>query len=116
MEGFLLMVLFAFLLYMVVLPLLGLFVGFIFYYVLPYALGAVVSIAIAVLVGIKLLLTWWFWVPALAWASAVYYMKKKFKDLGEDVEHHHAANALLLGGLPYQRCKNQLIEAVAADN
>ncbi len=116
MEGFLLMVLFAFLFYLVVLPLLGFLVGFICYYVLPYAFGGVVAIAVAVLVGIKLLLTWWFWVPALAWASAVYYMKKKFSDLGEEVEHHHAANALLLGGLPYKRCKNQAFEAVAADS
>ena len=113
MEGFLVMVLVSFLLYLVVLPLLGCLVGFVFYYVLPYALGGVVAALLALVIGIKLLFTWWVWLITLAWATAVYCMKKKFSELGEEIEHHRAANAILLFGLPYQRCKNQ---ALAVEN
>ena len=113
MEGFLMMVLVALLLYLVVLPLAGCFVGFICYYVLPYALGGVIAVLLALVIGIKLLFSWWVWLITFAWATAVYFMKKKFSELGEEIEHHRAANAILLGGLPYQRSKNQ---SVAAEN
>ena len=62
---------------------------------------------LALIVGIKLFFTWWIWLATLIWASAVYFMKMKFSALGEEIEHYRAANAVLLGGLPYQKSKSR---------
>jgi hypothetical protein len=111
MDGFLFMVVFAFLLFAVVLPLAGFVIGFFCYYVLPYAFAAVVSVTLAVLAGINIIFSWWVWVLGLLWAAAVHLMRMKFRNLGEEIEHHHAAHATLLIGLPLQRRKNQLAES-----
>ena len=54
MDGFLFMVIFAFLLFAVVLPIAGFVIGFFCYYVLPYAFAAV----LACLIGLPLVLLW----------------------------------------------------------
>ncbi len=111
MDGFLFMVIFAFLLFAVVLPIAGFVIGFFCYYVLPYAFAAVLASCIAVLVGVNVVFSWWIWVVGLIWAAAVHIIRMKFRELGEDVEHHHAAHATLLAGWPLQRRRSQLAES-----
>jgi len=111
MDGFLFMVIFAFLLFAVVLPIAGFVIGFFCYYVLPYAFAAVLASFIAVLAGVNVVFSWWVWVVGLIWAVSVHFIRMKFRDLGEDVEHHHAAHATLLAGWPLQRRRNQLAES-----
>jgi hypothetical protein len=108
MDVFLLQVVSAFLLFAVILPLFGVVLGFFLFYLLPYLFGGVVMAALALLVGAKILLTWWVWLAALAWAFSVHFIRRRLKELGHEIEHHHAANMVLLGGLPYHRRKRQL--------
>jgi heme/copper-type cytochrome/quinol oxidase subunit 2 len=111
MDGFLFMVIFTFLLFAVILPIVGFVIGFFCYYVLPYAFAAVLASGIAVLVGVNIVFSWWIWVVGLIWAAAVHIIRMKFRELGEDVEHHHAAHAILLAGWPLQRRRSQLAES-----
>jgi len=111
MDGFLFMVVVAFLLFAVVLPLAGLVIGFFCYYILPYAFAAVLTVTMAVLAGINVVFSWWVWTIGLIWAAAVHLIRMKFRDLGEDIEHHHAAHATLLAGWPLQRRRSQLAES-----
>lgn len=97
----------AFVLFAVILPLVGVALGFFLYYVLPYLFGALSLLVLAVFAGANIILSWWLWLIAFAWASSVYFIRKKLRDLGHDVEHYHAANMLLLGGIPYHRRKKQ---------
>ena len=52
---------------------------------------------------------------ALVWASAVLFVKMKFRKLGEEIEHYRAAHTILLFGGPYRRKRNELREAFAGD-
>ncbi len=115
MESFLVEVVAAFLFFAVVLPLAGYLVGCFCYYVLPYLFGGVAMLALAIVAGGKLLLTWWAWLFALIWASSVHVIRRKLRDLGHEIEHHHAANYLLLAGIPYHRKRNALEQALAAE-
>ncbi len=115
MDVFLLGVVSAFLLFTVLLPLIGVVLGLFCYYVLPYVFGGLVSLALLLVVGVKVLLTWWVWIVALLWASAVFIVKLKFRKLGEEIEHYQAAHVALLCGVPYRRKRNQLREAIAGD-
>ncbi len=108
METFLLQVISAFVLFAVILPLLGVVLGCFIYYVLPYLFGGVALVALAVIASAKILLTWWVWLFALVWATSVHYVRKKLNALGHEVEHYHAAHMMLLGGIPYHRRKNRL--------
>lgn len=114
MDVFLLSVISAFLLFAVILPLLGIVLGLFCYYVLPYLFGGIVSFGLLLVAGVKVLLVSWVWLVALLWASAVFFVKMKFRSLGEEIEHHRAAHATLLCGLPYRRKRNELREAVGA--
>jgi hypothetical protein len=114
MDLFLLQVVSAFLLFAVILPLAGVAIGLFCYYVLPYLFGAVISVGLAIIAGVQFLFTWWVWLFSLVWATAVYFVRMKFRQLGEDVEHYRAAHATLLGGLPYRRMKQQR-ECVASE-
>lgn len=110
MDGFLFMVIFAFLLFGVILPLAGFVIGLFCYYILPYAFAFVVSVLMAVIAGVNILFSWWAWAIGLIWASAVHIIRMKFRALGDEVEHHHAAHATLLAGWPLQRRRNQVAE------
>jgi hypothetical protein len=70
MDGFLFIVIFAFLLFAVILPIAGFVIGFFCYYVLPYAFAAVLAIFIAVLAGVNVVFSWWVWVVGLIWAAS----------------------------------------------
>ena len=109
MELFLLEAVSAFLLFAVILPLFGVALGLFLYYLLPSLFGGVAMLALALLVGTEIILAWWVWLIALCWASSVYFIRKKLKNLGHDVEHYHAANMMLLAGIPYHRKKRQLL-------
>jgi hypothetical protein len=111
MDGFLFMIICAFLLFAVVLPIAGLCIGIFCYYILPYAFAAVAATFLALLAGINVVFSWWVWVVGLIWAVSVHFIRKKYRELGEDVEHHHAAHATLLAGWPLQRRKSQLAES-----
>ena len=111
MDGFLFMVIFAFLLFAVVLPIAGFVIGFFCYYIMPYAFAAVVAVFMAVLVGVNVLFSWWVWALGILWAAVVHIVRMKFRDLGEEVEHHHAAHATLLVRWPLQRRRSQLAES-----
>lgn len=113
MEVFLLGVVSAFLLFAVVLPLFGIVLGFFCYYVLPYLFGGLVSLGLLLFAGVEVMFALWVSLVALLWASAVFFVKMKFRSLGEEIEHHRAAHATLLCGLPYRRKRNELREAFA---
>jgi len=115
MDIFFLSIISAFLLFAVILPLTGVAVGLFCYYVLPYLFGGLVMLVLLVLAGVKLMLSWWVWLIALIWASAVFTIKLLFRKLGEEIEHYRAAHATLLFGAPYRRRKIELQEAFAAD-
>jgi hypothetical protein len=115
MGTFLLAVVSGFLLFSVLLPLLGIVIGLFCYYVLPYLFGGLVSLTVFVLAGVQILLSWWVWLAALLWASAVCLAKAQFRKIGADVEHHHAAQTVLLCGAPYRRKRAEMREALALD-
>jgi len=103
MMEFLLQAVFAFLLFSVLLPLFGVLLGLFCYYVLPYLFGGLAMLGLALILGVKFILTWWVWLVALAWASAVHLIRRKLRSLGHEIEHYHAANMVLLGGVPFHR-------------
>lgn len=115
MEVYLLGVVTAFLLFAVILPLFGIVVGLFCYYVLPYVFGGLVSLGLLMLAGVKIVLALWVWLITLLWASAVFYVKMRFRKLGEEIEHYRAAHATLLCGIPYRRRRNQLRQALAVE-
>lgn len=115
MDVFFLSIICAFLLFAVILPLFGVVLGLFCYYVLPYVFGGLATMTLLVLAGFKIFFTWWAWVIALVWASAVFVVRMLFRKLGEEVEHHHAANATLLFGAPYRRKRNEVREIFAAE-
>ena len=107
MEQFLLLAVSAFVLFAVILPLLGVLVGFVCYYVFPYIFGAVVCLLAAIFLGSQTLLTWWMWVIGAVWAGAVFGVRAMFRAIGEELEHYKAAHATLLGGFPYFRLRKR---------
>ena len=113
MDAFLLGVVSGFLLFAVILPLLGVVIGLFCYYVVPYALMGLVSLGLLVFAGVKILFTWWLLLLALLWASAVCLVKFKFHKIGENIEHYRAAHATLLCGAPYRRRRNELLQVCA---
>lgn len=115
MDVFLLCVISAFLLFAVILPLFGTVLGLFCYYVLPYLFGGLVSLGLFLFAGIELLFVLWVWLVGLLWASAVFFVKMKYRNLGEEVEHYRAAHATLLCGIPYRRKRNELREAFAME-
>lgn len=115
MDAFLLGVVSGFLLFAVILPLLGIVIGLFCYYVVPYALMGLVSVGLLMLAGVNVLFSWWLWVVTLLWASAVFLVKFKFRKIGEEIEHYRAAHATFLCGAPYRRRRNQLLQACTGD-
>ena len=57
--------------------------------------------------GVKVLLFACVWLLAPLWASAVFFVKMKFRKLGEEIDHYRAAHATLLCGIPYRRKRKQ---------
>jgi hypothetical protein len=112
MDVYLLSIIGAFLLFAVILPLVGIVLGLFCYYVLPYLFGGLVSIGLLMVAGVKILLFAWVCLVALLWASAVFFVKMKFRKIGEEIEHYRAAHATLLCGSPYRRKRNQIREAL----
>ncbi len=108
MEVFLLSVVSAFLLFAVFLPLFGVALGLFCYYVLPYVFGGLVSLGLLMFAGVKVLFALWVWLVALLWASAMWFVKMKFRKLGSEIEHYRAAHVILLCGAPYRRKRNEL--------
>ena len=115
MDVFLLGVVSAFFLFAVILPLFGIVLGLFCYYVLPYLFGGLVSLLFFLFAGIELLFVLWVWFLGLAWASAVFFVKMKYRTLGVEIEHHRAAHATLLCGIPYLRKRDELREAFAME-
>jgi hypothetical protein len=113
MDVFMLIVTSAFLLFAVILPLFGVALGLFCYYVMPYVFGGLVSLGLFLVAGIELLFVLWVWLVALLWASAVFFVKMKYRKLGEEVEHYRAAHVTLLCGIPYRRKRNELRETYA---
>lgn len=112
MAVYLLSVIGAFLLFAVILPLVGIVLGLFCYYVLPYLFGGLVSIGLLMVAGVKILLFSWVWLLALLWASAVFFVRMKFRKLGKEIDHYRAAHATLLCGIPYRRRRNQILETL----
>lgn len=112
----LLAVILAFLLFALLLPLLGFVAGLFCYYVLPYVFGGLVVLALLLLAGVKLVLTWWFWLFTALWASAVLTVKVLFRKLGEEIEHYRAAHVTLLFGAPYRRRRDELRNTFAVES
>lgn len=113
MDAFLLGVVGGFLLFAVILPLLGIVIGLFCYYVVPYTLMGLVTLGLLVLVGVNVLFSWWLWLVTLLWASAVCLVKFKFRKIGENIEHYRAAHATLLCGAPYRRRRKELLQLCA---
>ena len=101
-------VLSAFFLFALLLPLFGFVAGLFCYYVLPYVFGGLLMLALLLLTGVKMIMTWWVWLFALVWATSVHYVRSKLRDLGHEIEHYHAAHIMLLAGIPFHRRKNRL--------
>lgn len=116
MDVFLLSVTAAFLLFAVILPLTGVVVGLFCYYVLPYVFGGFVTLGLLLVAGVKVLLALWVWLFALAWASAVLFVKMKFRQLGAEIEHYQAAHTVLSCGAPYRRKRSELRQAFAMES
>ena len=114
MDVFLLGVISAFLLFAVILPLFGIVLGCFCYYVLPYLFGGLVTLALLLVAGVKILFALWAWLVTLLWASAVVVVKLRFSKLGEEIEHYRAAHTVLLCGAPYRRKRDELREAIGA--
>ena len=115
MDVFLVSIVSAFLLFAVALPLFGVAIGLFCYYVLPYVFGGLATVVLLVLVGVKIIFTWWAWLIALVWASAVFTVKLLFRKMGHEIEHYRAAHVTLLCGIPYRRKRNELREAFAVE-
>jgi hypothetical protein len=116
MGVFILYMVLAFILFAVILPLAGFAIGWFCYYVMPYVFGGVVVLLLSMVAGLQLIFSWWIWIVGFVWASAVYLMKVKFRELGDEVEHYRAAHATLLGGFTYRRRKNQIAVALAGES
>lgn len=114
MDVFVIQVIIVFLLFAVALPLIGVVLGAFCYYVLPYLFGGVALLALTVIIGAKVVLAWWLWLFALVWASSVHFVRRKLMKLGHEVEHHRAANYMLLAGIPYHR-KRIKLQGLLAD-
>jgi hypothetical protein len=108
MEVYLLSIISAFLLFAVILPLAGIVLGLFCYYMLPYLFGGLVALVLLMFAGVKIVLALWLWIVTLLWASAVLFVKMRFRQLGEEIEHYRAAHATLLFGIPYRRRRDQL--------
>ena len=115
MDVFLLSVIGAFLLFAVFLPLFGVILGLFCYYVMPYVFGGLVSLGFLLVAGVKVLLALWVWLVALLWASAVLFVKMKFRKLGAEIEHYRAAHVILLCGAPYRRKRDELHGTLAVE-
>lgn len=115
MEVFLLGVIGAFVLFAVILPLFGVVVGLFCYYVLPYLFGGLVTLGLLMISGVKIVLMAWVWLVAVLWAWAVYFVKMKFRKIGDEIEHHRAAHTVLLCGRPYRRRCEELRGALALE-
>ncbi len=109
MVDFFLLAVSAFFLFAVVLPLFGVIVGASAYYLLPYLFGGIALLTLGLFSETGILMSWWLWLPALLWAVLVHLIRRKFRALGLNIEHHHAAHAVLLAGIPYRRKKKQLL-------
>lgn len=116
MEAFLVQILGAFILFAVVLPLAGVGLGCFLYFVLPYLFGGVALLILALFAGVKILLTWWLLLFALIWASSVHFVRQQLRALGHEVEHHRAANIMLLAGIPFHRMRSQLRQGLAEES
>lgn len=115
MEVFLFSVISAFLLFAVILPLFGVALGLLCYYALPYLFGGLVTLGLFMAAGVHFLFIVWVWLVAFVWASAVFFIKMKYRKLGEEIEHYRAAHAALLCGIPYWRKRNELREAFVGE-
>jgi hypothetical protein len=116
MDVFLLGLISAFLLFAVILPAFGIVIGLFCYYVLPYVFGGLLTFALLLITGVKILFVLWVWLLTLLWASAVFFIKMKFRKLGEEIEHYRAAHAILLCGIPYRRKRNEQREALVTSS
>ena len=105
MEQFMLLTVSAFVLFAVILPLLGILVGLVCYYVLPYVFGAVICLFGTIILGSQTFLTWWMCVIGAIWAGAVFGVRAMFRAIGEEIEHYKAAHVTLLGWVPYFRLR-----------
>lgn len=112
MDVFLLSVISAFLLFALILPLFGIAIGLFCYYVLPYVFGGLLTFTLLFITGVNLLFALWTWLVTLLWASAVLFVKMRFRKLGEEIEHYRAAHAILLCGIPYRRKRDAMREAL----
>ena len=108
MDVYLLYIVSAFVFFAVIMPLIGVCIGLFCYYVLPYLFGGIVAVTLLVVTGAKILLVLWAWCFALLWASAVLFIKMKFRQLGEEIEHYRAAHVILLCGFPYRRKRKEM--------
>jgi hypothetical protein len=113
MDVYLLSLVSVFLLFTVILPLFGIVLGLFCYYIFPYVFGGVVMLGVLLISGVKVLLAFWVWIVTLLWASAMFFLRIKFRSLGEEIEHYRVAHATLLCGFPYRRRRNELREAMA---
>jgi len=116
MDVFLLNVISAFLLFAVILPAFGIVFGLFCYYVLPYVFGGLLTFALLLAAGVNILFLLWVWLLTLLWASAVFFIKMKFRKLGEEIEHYRAAHAILLCGIPYRRKRNELRDVLVTSS
>ena len=116
MDVFLLSVISAFLLFAVILPFFGIVFGLFCYYVLPYVFGGLLTFVLLLAAGVNILFLLWVWLLTLLWASAVFFIKMRFRKLGEEIEHYRAAHAILLCGIPYRRKRNELRDVLVTSS
>ena len=85
MEGFIAEVMVAFVFFAVLLPLVGLLIGWFCYYVLPYLFGGVAVLVISLFVGGELVVNVWAGLFALVWAISVHFVRSELRAHGHDV-------------------------------
>lgn len=113
MDGFILEVISAFLMYAVALPLAGVLFGLFIKFVLPYCLGGLAAVAAASLAGIEAGL--WAMILGIFWALSVWLMRNQHKAIDDTIAwmdgHYRAVFSMLMLGRPYRREKARLQHA-----
>lgn len=99
MGEYILWVVGAFLLYLVVLPLAGAFLGFVFIALLPYLAGVGLAWCLVYLLGFGVTSAW-LWIFASIWAVTVFAARKRLIARGSELRwhegHYEAARVALM--------------------
>lgn len=104
----------AFVLYAVLLPLIGAFIGVAIHAGFPYLMGIVIASIIHKVFHGSYVNLELFWIFALAWSVILFQVRKFYKkslelDYSWHEGHFQAAKIILFMGLPYRKAKRATV-------